>query len=103
MWRISKALPRLRAEVASGHTHTHGEVVVVVSRVMADAERIHRGGTPAPDVTVEFRGAINGQPAGRSEFGPLCFAEVEYGNRSLLELIRYLGISTVFGNQRRKG
>ena len=47
------------------------------------------------------------EPTGDKEFGPLFFAEVEYGKCSLLEFIRHLGmllasfpISTVFWESR---
>jgi hypothetical protein len=46
----------------------------------------------APDVTVQSLERANGQPMGDSELGPLFFAEVEHGNRSLPELIRHLGM-----------
>jgi hypothetical protein len=46
----------------------------------------------APDVTVRSLGRVNGQPMGNSQLGPLFFAEVEHGNRSLPELIRHLGM-----------
>jgi hypothetical protein len=95
-------------QLASGDTH--GGVVVEVIRVISTAvDPFSRppqvfvasamGGLyggfhliTAPDVTVQSFGDINGQRMGDSEFGPLFFAEVEHGNRSLLELIRHLGL-----------
>jgi hypothetical protein len=49
----------------------------------------------APDLTVQSLGQANGQPTRNSELGPIFFAEAEHGNRSLPELIRYLGMLLV--------
>jgi hypothetical protein len=49
----------------------------------------------APDVTVRSRWRPDGQPTRDSELGPIFFAEIEHGNRSLPELIRYLGMLLV--------
>jgi hypothetical protein len=46
----------------------------------------------APDVTVRSLAQASGLPVKDSEYGPLFFAEVEDGNRSLPELIRHLGV-----------
>ena len=94
-------------QVASGYTH--GEAAGEVFREISNAtlpysRRPHRFvgvgydgmyGThiiSAPDVTVRSLGRSNGEPTRGLEDGPRYFAEVEDGNRSLLELIRHLGM-----------
>jgi hypothetical protein len=86
-------------EVASGYRR--GEAVAVVGHAVTSAvlpfyrraPRYAAVGTAglyggahisAPDVTVQSMGINQGVPAGNSELGPLFFAEVENGNRSLL-------------------
>jgi hypothetical protein len=96
-------------EVPSGNTH--GKVVAeVIGRVyiavlpFSDYEPPYAGVATdglyggahnyisAPDVTVESLGTDQGEPTLGSELGPLFFLEVENGNRSLLSLIRHLGM-----------
>jgi hypothetical protein len=97
-------------QVASGYTH--GEAVLEVGAAVANAvlpfcrhaPQYARAGTDgmygsahisAPDVTVRSIGTDQGEPAKDSEFAPLFFLEVEDGNRSLLCLIRHLGMLLV--------
>ena len=92
-------------KVASGHTH--GLAVSELNREIGNAtlqfqdppqEFVGVGsdgmyGThiiSAPDVNEQSLGQPNGEPTRDSELGPLFFAEVESGNRSLPELIRHL-------------
>lgn len=94
-------------QVASGYTH--GEAVGEVLGQISGAahaysrlpQRFVRVGTDAlygselisaPDVTVRSVGHADGSSTGDSEHGPLFFAEVERGNRSLPELIRHMGM-----------
>jgi hypothetical protein len=94
-------------EVASGNTH--GRAVMAVAGRVENAVLPFSSLAPryagvagdslygtahisAPDVTVESLGTDQGQPTAGSELGPLFFLEVENGNRSLLDLIRHLGM-----------
>jgi hypothetical protein len=94
-------------QVASGYTN--GEAVAEVVGEFGNAslafsdppQEFIRTGTggmygstyiSAPDLTVRSLGLADGQSTRNSEFGPLFFAEVEHGNRSLPELIRHLGM-----------
>jgi hypothetical protein len=95
-------------QVASGHTN--GEAVAELCRSVANAvlpfsrraPRYAAVGTDglyggahifAADVTVQSLGKTNkGGPTGDSELGPLFFLEVESEDRSLLSLIRHLGM-----------
>jgi hypothetical protein len=95
-------------QVVSGHTK--GEAVAELCRSVANAvlpfsrraPRYAAVGTDglyggahisAPDVTVQSLERTNkGGPTGDSELGPLFFLEVESGDRSLLSLIRHLGM-----------
>lgn len=83
-----------------------GEEIGIAARPFKNADpafvRVGTGGKcgstliSAPDVTVRSLGLPpNGQPTNDSASGPLYFAEVEDGNRSLPELIRHLGMLLV--------
>jgi hypothetical protein len=93
--------------VASGYVHGEavaevcGSVFTAVRPFSALPPRYARIGTggmygrdyiSAPDVTVRSLGTDQGGPTGDSELFPLFFLEVENGNRSLLSLIRHLGM-----------
>jgi hypothetical protein len=98
-------------QVASGNKHGQAVAQIITSVGNAVGPFSRRGaryarvGTDgmygrahinAPDVTVHSLGTNQGeQPARDSEFAPLFFLEVESGNRSLLDLIRHLGMLLV--------